>query len=291
MPSDPLASLVARALGVQVDAVEVERVATSPLVEVDRVRWRGPGGSGALWFQRMAQAASVEIGLLPLLARRAVAVPRVVASGIPPRHVREPRPWLLLEEPPSRTLCDAPDAATARAAGAALAQLQTATARDLTTLEALHVPALPPARVRDEALEAVGLLDEADAARLRRVAARLDVPALASLAQTLVHGALACRNVRVDDGRVVLVGWTRAHLGCELEDLARLCAELRECDRLLVDAAREGFGGATTGLRDAELLHWLSLIRWYAWELREGLGPRDEEVARIRRALAAAERT
>jgi hypothetical protein len=287
--SDPFAALVSRALGARVDDVAVERLAEpeeTGRAETDRLRWRGPDGEGVLLFRRFPVPASVEVGLLPYLARRGAPVPRVIASGVPPRHVREPRPWILIEAGATPTLCEAADPSAARRAVEAILALQGAVAADLATLRSLRVLELPASRIRDEAWWAEELLAPQDVARLEQVAARLDAARLEALGTTLVHGALSCANVLLADG-ARFVRWSRAHLGCPLHDVARLALDLRARDPAMASATLQDAPAAE--VRQAELLHWLSAIRWHAWESRETLRARPECAELVRRALARAE--
>jgi aminoglycoside phosphotransferase (APT) family kinase protein len=287
--SDPFAALVSRALGTQVHDVAVERLAEteeSGRAETDRLRWRGSDGDGVLLFRRFPVAASLEVGLLPYLARRGAPVPRVVASGVPPRHVREPRPWILIEAGATPTLCEVHDPSAARRAAEAIFALQHAVAPDLATLRSLRVPELPASRIREESRWAEELLAPQDFARLEQVLARLDAAGLEALGTTLVHGALSCTNVLLADG-ARFVRWSRAHLGCPLHDVARLAADLRERDPEMARATLQDAPAAE--VRQADLLHWLSSIRWHAWESREALRARPQCAELVRGALARAE--
>lgn len=284
MATEAFASLVSRALRVEVEALEVERVATTALAEVDRVRWRARDASGVLLFKRMPRVASLEAALVPYLARRGVPVAPVVASGIPPAHVREPRPWLLIADVGGAPLASVATPELAREAARVLVSLQRATASD-ATLVALGVPSFPAARTRDEALAASELLDTGDGERLRGVAATVDVAALEALDVVLVHGDYGGENLRVVDGKLVVLEWSRAHLGCALQDLARLVAELRARDPALAEVALDACGASAERLADAEALQELFAIRWYAWQAREGLLPRENARVLIRGIL------
>lgn len=289
MATDAFTALVSRALRTEVESVEVERVATTPLAEVDRVRWRARDTSGILLFKRMPRVASVEAALVPYLARRGVPVPTVLASGIPPAHVREPRPWLLIADVGGAPLASVATPELAREAARILLRLHRATEGD-ATLTALGVPTLPASRIRAEALDAAELLDPPDAERLRSLAARVDVAALESLDTVLVHGDYGGESLRVADGKLLVLEWARAHLGCPLQDLARLCVELGARDPALAHAAREAFDAPEEQLAAAESLQELSAIRWFAWQARKDLAPRDEARALIRGVLGAARR-
>lgn len=275
MAADPLVSLVARALRAEVASVEVESVATTPLAEDQRLRWRGPAGEGILRFLRVHERAMTEPMLLPHLSRKGLPVPRVVARGVPPPHAPERRAWVLTEEVAGAPLCDGIDLDLARRAGETLRALQEGTARDEPALRALGVPALAPVRVRDDALAAVGLLAESEADRLRALAAGVDVDALASLGARLAHGAFGCEALRRDGDGVVVLNWTRAHLGCPLMDLAHLARDLRDRDPMLAEAAVRGYGEDASLLPHAERLQALFDVRWIAWEVQEGILARD----------------
>ncbi len=268
MPDDPLAALVSRALGVRVEEVAVERVSTSAVADVDRIRWRGDGRSGVLRFARLRREASVEAALLPYLSRRGIPVPAVLASGLPPAHVRESRPWVLTTEVEGPPLAEV---ATPELRGAALATLEAlkrATSGD-PTLDALGVPRLPPLRVRDEALAAAELLPPELAERLRALAARLD-PSELDADVALVHGDYGGDNLRVFGGKLVVLGWERAHLGSPLEDRARLARDLGETVR-----------------EDADALRRLAAVRWYGWLARSGWIVREELAHRAREIVDA----
>lgn len=284
MAADPLLGLVTRALGVAVDAIEVERVRTTPLAEVDRIRWRGPTGEGRLLFKRMHRNASVEAGLLPALARRGSPVEAVLASGIPPRHVPEPRPWILVREAEGVPLCAA-GADDARRAAALLRSMHDGAREQLALFRALGVPELSPQTVVEEALAAAPLLEPRHAERLRALASGLRFEALASAAPTLAHGDLTCERVVARDERVVILDWMRAHVGSPLEDVGALVGSLRARDASLVPAALDGYPIDVDALAEAERLHLLAVVRWYAWEARERIRPLGECAAAIAAAI------
>jgi hypothetical protein len=142
---------------------------------------------------------------------------------------------------------------------AALARTRAAIARDVTTLASLGVPQLPPERVRDEALWAEELLEPEDFARLERLAVATDVRRLAAIESGLAHGALEGNAVATADG-AILLGWSRAHLGCPLID----------------DPA---------GDDDARRLAALFAVRWLVWEAREMLRARRLAADLVRAVL------
>ena len=254
--ADPLAALVSRALGREVEDVAIERVRREEEVagaETQRIAWRAGAATGSLLFRRYPATAALEPALLPLLARRGAPVPAVFASGVPPRHAAESRPWLLMQDPGGR-------AATRSETSRAVAAARAAIARDHTTLVSLGVPALSPARIRDEALLSEELLEADEFARVRRLAAEIDLERLGS-DDALVHGALDLGNAFAADRGAVLVGWSRAHFGSPLLD-------------------------EPGPNRDAQTLATLFAIRWYTWEAREMLRARPRAASLVRQALA-----
>lgn len=284
MASDPLLGLVSRALGVAVERIAVERIRASPLAEVDRIRWRGPAGEGSLLFKRMHRLAGVEAGLLPALARRGSPVEAVLASGIPPRHAPEPRPWVLVREAEGIPLCAGGERVIETAASA-LRSLHEGTKDELSLLRALGLPELAPGAIVEEALAATSLLESADARRLSALAGELDLEALAAAGTSLVHGDLVCERVLARDGDVVFLDWARAHLGSPLEDVGALSRSLRRRDVALAGRWGAAYPLDDTTLMHAERLHLLAAIRWQAWEGREGIRPLGESAAEIARAL------
>lgn len=257
MAADPFAGLVSRALGIQVERVARERVSRDEEVagaETERVRWRAGDDTGSLLFRRYPTKGAIEAALLPLLARRGAPVPQVLASGVPPRHAAEARPWLLTRDP-------GVSPATRAEAVSAVAAARAAVARDTTTLVSLGVPRLAASRIRDEALWSEELLDEKTLAGVRRLASELDAARLDATDLGLVHGALDLESAIASEvGKTVLIAWSRAHLGSVLVD----------------DPGSDP---------DGRRLATLFAIRWYAWEAREMLRPRPRAAALVRAAL------
>lgn len=273
MEADPLVQLVSRALRREITELVSERLPTGPLVEVDRIRWRGPDGQGRLLFSRFHEAATTEVQLLPFLSRKRLPVPRVVARGIPPVRAAERRPWLLTEEPLGVALSERPDAAARARAAELVREIQAGTMKDEPALTALGVPALPASRIRDDAMAAVDLLDRHDAARLRDLADGLHAASLESLGIALVHGDYGLHRVRAHDVASVVTDWLRAHLGCPLQDFVALGVE-PPMGAELVDR----------GI----VLHHLFAIRWYAWQAQAGIRAKYECAQRVRALLSAA---
>jgi hypothetical protein len=257
MARDPFADLITRALGRAVERVETERVDGVGEIggaETERVRWTANGETGSLLFRRYPPRGAIEAAILPILARRHAPVPEVLASGVPPRHAPESRPWLLMRDP-GDVPADRADTL------AAMHHARAAIGRDLTTLASLGVPSLPPSRVRDEALWSEELLDADEFDRVRELAASLDAGRLDAREPTLVHGALDLAAAsREDSEPAVLLGWSRAHLGSPLVDEPHL------------DAA-------------GPILASLFAIRWYAWEAREMLRARVRAAELVRAEL------
>jgi hypothetical protein len=163
----------------------------------------------------MPPHSSLEVKLLPHLARKTDRVPVVHARGIPPATAAG-WPWLLIED-----LLDAPPAGDLEAIVRAKVAVERAVAADGPALVALGVP---------------------------RIARR---GALAEWPEVVVHGALTRANaVRTERG-VVLTEWRHASLGTGLTDIVRLArdagvpagplaaAYAGASDRALSDAALE----------------------------------------------------
>ena len=189
-PTDPLTSFIGRSLRAEVSAVTEEIVQDTTEAEIDRVRFTQDGERRSLVIKRVPPHASLEVKLLPHLARKCDRVPAVLARGIPPTTVAA-WPWLLIED-----LLDAPSAAP-DLEGVILAKvaIEQAVSADGPALGALGVPRLP-----------------------RR-------GPLAGWPEVLVHGALRrSYAVRTDRG-IVLVEWRHASLGAGLLDVVRLARD------------------------------------------------------------------
>jgi len=187
---DPLTSFIGRSLRAEVSAVTEEIVQDTTETEIDRVRFTQDGERRSLIIKRVPPHASLEVKLLPHLARKCDRVPAVYARGIPPSTVAA-WPWLLIED-----LLDAPSAAP-DLDGIVLAKvaIEQAVLADAPALVALGVP---------------------------RLARR---GPLAEWPEVLVHGSLSCgRAVLVDRG-VVITEWRHASLGCGLLDIVRLARD------------------------------------------------------------------
>lgn len=252
--ASPLAQLLGRTLRGDVADVRSEVVSRVGDVELERVRFVHDGAERSLVFKRMPVGASLEVQLLPFLARKTDRVPVVHARGIPPPAVPAPR-WLLLED-----VVDAPSACEAqpRAIVEAKIAVERAVAADVPALRALGVPELSPSALAERI--AVAAADEAVAAEARRAAKRL-----ATWPVALAHGDLRCRSAVLAARGVVIADWGRAHLGCALIDVVRLVRDVVDRGEAVLGiglsrlyAESLGLVLATEVLRAAEKLDRLS---------------------------------
>jgi hypothetical protein len=186
---DPLTSFISRSLRTDVTEVSEEIVQDTTEAELDRVHFTQDGARRTLIVKRVPPHSSLEVKLLPHLARKTDRVPVVHARGIPPTMVPA-WPWLLIED-----LLGAPAADDLADVVRAKVAVERAVAADGPALVALGVP---------------------------RIARR---GALAEWPEVIVHGALVRLNaVRTDRG-VVLTEWRHASLGCGLTDVVRLARD------------------------------------------------------------------
>lgn len=188
--TDPLTSFIGRSLRSAVSEVSEEILLDTTEVEIDRVQFTRAGLRESLVVKRVPPHDSLEVKLLPHLARRSDRVPTVYARGIPPATVAA-WPWLLIED-----LLDAP------AAGDDLDGIL----RSKIAIEEAVQPDGP-------ALLALGV---------PRIARR---GRLAGWPEVLVHGALSrIAAVRAARG-IVITEWRHASLGCGLLDVVRLARD------------------------------------------------------------------
>jgi len=213
---DPLTNFIARSLRAEVSDVRSEVVIKNPTVELERIRFRQEGEDRTVLVKRVPPDDSLEVQLLPFLARKTDRVPIVRSRGIPPPAVPA-WPWLLTEE-----LIDAPSACHGDPAAIvrAKAVVERAVANDQPALRALGARTLAPPTLVDRVAERA-LIDRPIDAEARSAADRLG-----ELPTVLCHGDLVCANARQTDRGVVLVEWRRAYLGCGLLDIARFVADL-----------------------------------------------------------------
>jgi len=189
-PADPLTSFIGRSLRSEVTEVTEEVVQDTTEAEIDRVRFTQDGERRSLVIKRVPPHASLEVKLLPHLARKCDRVPAVFARGIPPTTVAA-WPWLLIED----LLDAAPAAPDLDGVVLAKAAIEQSVSADGPALVALGVP------------------------RMSRRGALTDWP------EVLVHGALRLAYaVRADRG-IVLVEWRHASLGAGLLDVVRLARD------------------------------------------------------------------
>jgi hypothetical protein len=189
-PSDPLTSFIGRSLRAEVSEVSEEIVQDTTEAEIDRVRFTQDGERRSLVVKRVPPHSSLEVKLLPHLARKTDRVPVVFARGIPPATVAA-WPWLLIEDLLEATAaCDDLNAITD-----AKVAIERAVRADAPALGALGVP------------------------RVARSGPLAEWP------EVIVHGDLRCaRAVRTERG-VVLTEWRHASLGCGLLDIVRLARD------------------------------------------------------------------
>ena len=217
---DPLTAFISRSLRAEVSDVREEIVRDTADVELDRIFFVQAGAPRTLIVKRVPPHSSLEVKLLPHLARKSDRVPVVHARGIPPATVPA-WPWLLIED-----LVDAPPAGDLDAIVRAKVAVERAVAADGPALTALGVP---------------------------RIARR---GALAEWPEVLVHGALVRANAVLADRGIVLTEWRHASLGCGLTDVVRLARDAGVAARPLAKryAADAGQTLTDASLRAAEEL-------------------------------------
>jgi hypothetical protein len=215
---DPLTSFIARSLRADVTDVREEIIQDTTEAELDRVHFTQDGAHRTLIVKRVPPHDSLEVKVLPHLARKTDRVPSVHARGIPPATAAG-WPWLLIED-----LLDAPGALDLEAIVRAKVAVERAVAADGPALVALGVP---------------------------RIARR---GPLAEWPEVIVHGDLTRKTAVMTDRGVVLTEWRHASLGSGLTDIVRLArdaaapvrplAELyaREVDHVLTDEALRSSG-------------------------------------------------
>src|SRR5258708_244923 len=186
---DPLTAFIPRSVRAEVSEVREEIVRDTTEVELDRVSFVQDGGRRTLIVKRVPPHSSLEVKLLPHLARKTDRVPSVFAPGIPPTTVPA-WPWLLIED-----LLDAPRAEDLEGIVRAKVAVERAVAADGPALVALGVP------------------------RIARRGPLVEWP------EVLVHGALGRGNTALADRGVVLLEWRMASLGSGLTDVVRLARD------------------------------------------------------------------
>ena len=217
MSQDPLTAFVSRSLRADVTGVRSEVVAKNALIEVERIRFSQEGVERSLALKRVPQDDSLEVQLLPFLARKTDRVPRVLARGVPPAAVPA-WPWIMTEDLLDTTSACHEDA---RAIVLTKVAIERAVAADGPALKALGVKTITPVELVERVVERAATDRPVDAA------ARAAAEALSRLPTVLCHGDLACTHARLTARGVILMEWRRAYLGCGLLDIAHLSDDVR----------------------------------------------------------------
>jgi hypothetical protein len=214
---DPLTAFVARSLRAEVGDVRSELVAKNALIEVERIRFSQDGVERSLALKRVPPDESLEVQLLPFLARKTDRVPHVLARGIPPLTVPA-WPWIMTED-----FLDTSSACheDPRAIVLTKVAIERAVAVDGPAIKALGGKTMTPVALVERVVERAATDRPVDAEA--RAAAEL----LSGLPTVLCHGELACTHTRVTARGVILVEWRRAYLGCGLLDVAHLTEDVR----------------------------------------------------------------
>lgn len=217
MSQDPLTAFVARSLRADVTDVRSELIAKNALMEIERIRFSQDGVERSLALKRVPPADSLEVQLLPFLARKTDRVPRVLSRGIPPPAVPA-WPWVMTEDVLDTTSACHEDP---RAIVLTKVAIERAVAADAPALGALGVKTMTPADLVERAAARAATDRPIDAE------ARAASAALSHLPMVLCHGELACTHTRLTARGVVIVEWRRAYLGCALLDIAQLSDDVR----------------------------------------------------------------
>lgn len=212
MSQDPLTAFVSRSLRAEVSDVRSEVVAKNALIEVERIRFSQEGVQRSLALKRVPADDSLEVQLLPFLARKTDRVPRVLSRGVPPPAVPA-WPWVMTEDLLDTTSACHEDA---RAIVLTKVAIERAVAADGPALKALGVKRVTPVELVERVVERAATDRPVDAEA--RAAAEL----LGGLPTVLCHGELACTHARQTARGVVLMEWRRAYMGCGLLDIAHL---------------------------------------------------------------------
>jgi hypothetical protein len=235
---DPLTAFVARSLRGEVADVRSELVAKNALMEVERIRFSQEGVERSLVLKRVPVDDSLEVQLLPFLARKTDRVPRVLSRGIPPPAVPA-WPWVMTEDVLDTTSACHEDP---RAIVLTKVAVERAVAADAPALKALGVRALTPMDLVERAV------DRAATDRPVDVDARAAAGVLSTLPLVLCHGELACTHTRLTARGVILVEWRRAYLGCGLLDVAQLGEDVRRFTGEDLGDKLFGYYGELTGI-------------------------------------------
>ncbi|MDQ2913849.1 MAG: hypothetical protein M3T56_11405 [Chloroflexota bacterium] len=217
MSQDPLTAFVTRSLRADVSEVRSETVAKNALMEVERIRFSQDGVERSLALKRVPADDSLEVQLLPFLARKTDRVPRVLSRGVPPPAVPA-WPWVMTEDVLDTTSACHEDP---RAIVLTKVAIERAVAPDGPALKALGVKVITPVELVDRVVERAATDRPVD------LEARAAATLLSSLPIVLCHGELACTHARLTERGVILVEWRRAYLGCGLLDIAQLTEDMR----------------------------------------------------------------
>jgi hypothetical protein len=257
--TDPLATMLSRALGTPVTDARSEPLGTHEGVDRERVRFRTADDERTLVFERLSPRVALEAQLLPFLARKTDRVPAVHARGIP-HSVTPAPPWVLIEDVEGMVgACDGDPRAIIEAKIA----VEEAVRADVPALRALGVPERSAAEIAEQVAIAVPAAGEEAREAARR---------LAKWPIALVHGDLVCANAVTSGRGVVIKRWGGAYLGCALLDVVRLVADLVARDDAVrgiglsrLYAERLGLVLPTEILRAAEKLE--DLVRRLNWSV------------------------
>jgi hypothetical protein len=208
---------VARSLRADVSDVRSELVAKNALMEIERIRFSQEGVERSLALKRVPPDDSLEVQLLPFLARKTDRVPRVLSRGIPPPAVPA-WPWVMTEDVLDTTSACHDDP---RAIVLTKVAIERAVAADAPALNAVGVRTMTPVQLVERAVERAATDRPVDAEALAAAAV------LSHLPTVLCHGELACTHARLTPRGVIIVEWRRAYLGCGLLDIAQLSDDVR----------------------------------------------------------------
>src|SRR2546430_15161545 len=186
MSRDPLTGSGARSLRADVGDVRSELFAKNSLMEVERIRFTQDGVERSLAQNRAPADDSLEVHLLPFLARKTDRVPRVLSRGVPPPAVPA-WPWVMTEDLLDTTSACHEDP---RAIVLTKVAIERAVAADGPALKALGVKTITPSELVERALE------RAATARPLDAGARGAGLVLSRLPPALCHRGLACPHAR-----------------------------------------------------------------------------------------------
>jgi hypothetical protein len=235
---DPLTAFVARSLRAEVADVRSELVAKNALMEVERIRFSQEGVERSLALKRVPLDDSLEVQLLPFLARKTDRVPRVLSRGIPPPAVPA-WPWVMTED-----LLDATSACheDPRAIVLTKVAIERAVAADGPALAVLGVKTISPVELVERAVA------RAATDRPLDVDARAGAQELSQLPLVVCHGELDCTHARLTARGVILMEWRRAYLGCGLLDIAHLSEDVLQFSGEDPGNKLFGYYGELTGI-------------------------------------------